>query len=105
MIQQFISAVSIPKQVVIDTARFFIHDWKHNKTLFWVEAVSTIAAMFASMLMALTIPHPPFVVVYSGFLVASTSGMVNAHMRKSGFWLGLNFYFTIANSIALLAAL
>lgn len=76
-------------------------DLRDNKLIFWLEMLGTAACMIAAGTLALTAPHPDLIVVYSAYLVGSTSLATSSYLRNNGFWVILNLFFMIVDIVGL----
>lgn len=76
-------------------------DFRDNKLIFWLEMIGTIACMIAAAMLALTAPKPDLIMVYSAYLVGSTTLATSSYLRNNGFWVILNLFFMTVDIVGL----
>ena len=76
-------------------------DFKENKLIFWLELIGTLGCMVAAGLLALTAPKPNLVLVYSAYMVGSSTLATSSYLRNNGFWVVLNMFFFTVDVIGL----
>ena len=76
-------------------------DWKENKLIFWLEMIGTLGCMAAAGLLALTAPKPDLVLVYSAYMIGSSTLATASYLRNNGFWVVLNLFFFTVDVIGL----
>ena len=57
--------------------------------------------MVAAGLLALTAPKPNLVLVYSAYMVGSSTLATSSYLRNNGFWVVLNMFFFTVDVIGL----
>lgn len=77
------------------------HDWKNDQRLFWLETIGTLGCVIAAVILALTAPAPKLLYVYSAYMVGSCSLMTAAYIRNNGWWVCLNAFFLLFDTIGL----
>jgi len=58
-------------------------DYKNHKLRFIVEVTAWAMSIFCTVLMALTVPHPPFMLLYPLFILQCSMLAWAAHSRNS----------------------
>ena len=58
-------------------------DYKEYKLRFVVEVTAWVMSIFCTILMALTVPHPPFMLLYPLFILQCSMLAWAAHSRNS----------------------
>ena len=58
-------------------------DYKNHKLRFIVEVTAWVMSIFCTILMALTVPHPPFLLLYPLFILQCSMLAWAAHSRNS----------------------
>lgn len=58
-------------------------DYKNHKLRFIVEVTAWVMSIFCTVLMALTVPHPPFLLLYPLFILQCSMLAWAAHSRNS----------------------
>ena len=58
-------------------------DYKDHKLRFVVEVTAWVMSIFCTVLMALTVPHPPFMLLYPLFILQCSMLAWAAHSRNS----------------------
>ena len=58
-------------------------DYKNHKLRFIVEVTAWVMSIFCTVLMALTVPHPPFMLLYPLFILQCSMLAWAAHSRNS----------------------
>lgn len=77
------------------------HDWKTNKPLFFLELIGTLGCMMAAGSLAFMAPKPDLLIVYSFYLVGSTTLALSSYLRNNGFWVVLNLFFMTVDLIGI----
>lgn len=78
------------------------HDIVHNPKLFYVEIVSTLMNMAASVLMGFMSSNPPLLIIFSLWIVGSV-GMAWASFKRDAAWmLVLMTFYTVMNIVGFL---
>jgi hypothetical protein len=76
-------------------------DLRENPLMFWLEMVGTLSCMVAAGMLALTAPHPNLLMVYTAYMIGSSTLAVSSYMRNNGFWVILNLFFFTVDIIGL----
>lgn len=58
-------------------------DYKDHKLRFIVEVTAWVMSIFCTILMAFTVPHPPFMLLYPLFILQCSMLAWAAHSRNS----------------------
>ena len=58
-------------------------DYKNHKLRFVVEVTAWVMSIFCCILMAATVPHPPFMILYPLFILQCSMLAWAAHSRNS----------------------
>ena len=93
--------VTLNKNIFSDILDNWKKDFKENKLIFWLEMIGTLGCMTAAGLLALTAPKPDLVLVYSAYMVGSSTLTVSSYLRNNGFWVVLNMFFFTVDVIGL----
>lgn len=78
------------------------HDIKHSPVLFWVEIISTVMNMAASVLMGFMSASPPLLIIFVLWILGSI-GMAWASFKRNAAWmLVLMSFYTVMNIVGFL---
>ena len=66
-----------------DVISWIKKDYKNHKLRFIVEVTAWVMSIFCTILMALTVPHPPFMLLYPLFILQCSMLAWAAHSRNS----------------------
>lgn len=76
---------------------FWRHSYETDSTSFWLEVVSFVFTVSASLTLAITAKQPDLTLVYPGFFVGSLTAVVAYYRRKLVWPLLLTAYFAVVN--------
>jgi len=76
---------------------FWRHSYETDTTSFWLEVVSFVFTVSASLTLAITARDPDLTLVYPGFFVGSVTAVVAYYRRKLVWPLLLTGYFAFVN--------
>jgi hypothetical protein len=79
----------------------WITDFKENPLLFWLELIGILGGMIAAGLLALTVPTPPFFLIYTSYIIGSSCLAASSYIRNNGFWVILSCFFIMIDVIGL----
>ena len=66
-----------------DVISWIKKDYKNHKLRFIVEVTAWVMSIFCTILMALTVPNPPFLLLYPLFILQCSMLAWAAHSRNS----------------------
>ena len=76
---------------------FWIHSYQSDKISFYLELISFLFTVGASMILALTADNPDMRIVYPGFFIGSVTAFYAHYRRKLAWPTILVGYFAIIN--------
>ena len=76
---------------------FWSNSYRSDKTAFYLELISFIFTVVASLTLAINAKDPNMLVVYPGFFVGSITQCYAAYRRGAAWVMLLTFYFAIVN--------
>lgn len=89
------------KNIFIECINSWVNDWHHNRLLFWLEAVGTVTAIIASMLLNFLTYVAPLVIIFSLWLVGSLALSWAFYKRKLSSALVLMLFYNVLNVVGL----
>lgn len=90
------------KNIFSDLKSQLIHDYKNDKLIFFLESVGTIFSIIASVTLATLGKDANLLLVFSSYLIGSSSWVAAGMIRNNSFLIVLNINFTIINIIGLI---
>jgi len=91
--------------MITDTLNWIKEDWKSNKVRFCVEIIAWAISIGCSITMALTVPHPPLIVLYPIWIAGCAMYAWAAWTRRSFGMLANYLLLTTIDTIGLIRML
>jgi hypothetical protein len=89
-------------KIIQECRDFYLHDWKTNRILFFIESFGTIFSFLAAGILAILSDAAPLGIVFGIFLLANFLCMIAAYKRRSSPMIILNLGFLVINITGLL---
>lgn len=77
--------------------QFWVQSYTSDKIAFWLELVSFVSTVAASLTLALTADSPDMTVVYPGFFIGALTGSYAYYRRGIAWPMLLTSYFAVVN--------
>jgi len=90
---------------ILNTFSWIQEDWRSNKPRFVIEIVAWLISIGCSMVMAITVPNPPLLVLYPVWISGCAMYAWAAYSRKSFGMLANYLLLVTIDSIGLLRML
>lgn len=79
--------------------KFWKKSYLSDKTAFYLEMLSFVFTVIASMMLAITAKNPDMSLIYPGFFIGSLAGMIAYYRRGLGWPMLLTGYFIVINIV------
>jgi hypothetical protein len=93
------------KQIILNTTKWILDDFRSNKFRFCVELLAWAISIGCSITMALTVPNPPLLVLYPIWISGCALYAWAAYTRKSFGMLANYLLLTTIDTIGLIRML